>query len=244
MKLWQKLFLSSLSLIIIAIDIVSVTVLSNNHRLLLEREKAHAVREFDYFAASFANALTYEQLRSDKVALTDEDISAIANDLFSRSNRPSAAFKTDGSEVAVSIFPELGITISDQNFIDSVLAGGNNYTVRIFSDEKRSMLTIGSLTEAAGENYLLITATDVSEIYAVKEQQTRFIRQVSIISAAVVSLILLVTTILLLRPLNRLNTYTKAIAGGNYRIRIRKRGSQEFRELAENMNIRLYGCLS
>ncbi len=237
MKLWQKLFLSSLSLIIIAIDIVSVTVLSNNHRLLLEREKAHAVREFDYFAASFANALTYEQLRSDKVALTDEDISAIANDLFSRSNRPSAAFKTDGSEVAVSIFPELGITISDQNFIDSVLAGGNNYTVRIFSDEKRSMLTIGSLTEAAGENYLLITATDVSEIYAVKEQQTRFIRQVSIISAAVVSLILLVTTILLLRPLNRLNTYTKAIAGGNYRIRIRKRGSQEFRELAENMNI-------
>ena len=237
MKLWQKLFLSSLSLIIIAIDIVSVTILSNNHRLLLEREKAHAVREFDYFAASFANALTYEQLRSDKVALTDEDISAIADDLFSRSNRPSAAFKTDGTLVAMNIFNELGIPVSDQEYLNSVLNGNNNYTVRIFSDEGLSLLTIGSLTEAAGENYLLITATDVSEIYTMKEQQTRFIRQVSIISAAVVSLILLVTTILLLRPLSRLNTYTKAIAGGNYRIRIRKRGSQEFRELAENMNI-------
>ena len=237
MKLWQKLFLSSLSLIIIAIDIVSITILSNNHRLMLEREKAHAVREFDYFAASFANALTYEQFRSDKVALTDEDISGIADDLFSRSKRPSAAFRINGSVVAMSVFQDMDIPIDDSDYLGSIISGGSDYTVRIFKGGKASLLTIGSVTEAGGENYILVTATDVSEIYAMKEQQTEFIRQVSIISAAIVSLILLVTTILLLRPLSRLNTYTKAIAGGNYRIRIRKRGSQEFKELAENMNI-------
>ena len=48
---------------------------------------------------------------------------------------------------------------------------------------------------------------------------------------------LLVTVLFMLSPLSRLNTYTKAIAGGNYRIRIRERGSLEFRELAQNMNV-------
>ena len=98
-------------------------------------------------------------------------------------------------------------------------------------------MAVCSTIKVEDKTFLLLTASDVSEIFTLRTKQTNFVRQVGMISAAVISLILLVTVILLLRPLSRLNTYTKAIAGGNYKIRIRKRGSREFRELAENMNI-------
>ena len=98
-------------------------------------------------------------------------------------------------------------------------------------------MAVGSTITTEGMNYSIVTAFDISEIYAMKKKQTDFVRKVSIISAGAISLVLLIAVLLMLSPLNRLNVYTKTIAGGNYRIRIREHGSQEFRELAKNMNI-------
>ena len=68
MKLWQKIFLSSLALIIVAINVISITLLNNSHRLLLEREQTHAINEHEYFTASFSNAVIYAKLADDKIS--------------------------------------------------------------------------------------------------------------------------------------------------------------------------------
>lgn len=98
-------------------------------------------------------------------------------------------------------------------------------------------MTVCSSLNLEGSSYALITSTDISDIYLLRTQQTETVRQISIITAAVISLILLISVIFLLRPLSRINIYTKAIAGGNYNIRIKCRGSIEFCELSENMNV-------
>ena len=84
---------------------------------------------------------------------------------------------------------------------------------------------------------MFVTSNDISEIYILRSQQIETVRQISIITAAIISLILLVSVIILLRPLRRINVYTKAIANGNYNMRLVCKGSIEFCELSKNMNI-------
>ncbi len=239
MKLWQRIFLSSLLLIIVAINIISITLLNNNHKLLLEREQSHAISEYEYFAASFANSAVYERVRSEKILLSDSDIKNVASDIVRSLSRDQAAAAIyDSSKTLVSGNGQDLLELESYNsYIRGINMSGDNYYTRIFDCNGTHYLTVCSVINVEEKDYLLLTASDISEIYTLRNKQTDFIRKVGIISAAIISMMLLLTVILLLRPLSRLNTYTKAIADGNYKIRIRKRGSKEFRELADNMNI-------
>lgn len=240
MKLWQKIFLSSLCLIITAVNVISIVLLNNSHKLLIERERSHAINEYEYFAASFANTVVYERLKADKIMMSEEDVKKIAADIVSsRSQGQSAAavYDSNKSLIESSALPELFELDEFLSYISSIGNSSGNYYIKIFQCGNVHYMTVCSTLKIEDNSYLVLTASDVSEIYALRNQQTDFVRKVSLIAAAIISLILLVTIIFLLRPLSKLNTYTKAIAKGNYKIRIRKKGSHEFRELAENMNI-------
>lgn len=45
MKLWQKIFLSSLSLIIVAVNVIFVMLVNSSHKILIEKEQNHAIRD-------------------------------------------------------------------------------------------------------------------------------------------------------------------------------------------------------
>lgn len=239
MKLWQKIFLSSLFLIIAAVNIISVTILNNSHRLLLEREQTHAISEHEYFEASFSNSVVYSKLADEKIALTSGDIRRIASEVVGGSGRTrdSAIFDSSGTVIAANGMDELLDKITESSFINSIDSSGKKYSVSVYGTDSGHKMAVGSVITTEGMSYSIVTSSDISEIYIMRNKQIDFVRKVSIISAGAISLILLITVLLMLNPLNRLNVYTKAIAGGNYRIRIRERGSQEFRELAQNMNI-------
>ncbi len=239
MKLWQKIFLSSLFLIIVAVNVISVTLLNNSHRLLLEREQTHAINEHEYFAASFSNAVVYAKVADEKIALNPGEIRNIASGIVEGSGRMRDSAVYDSSEqlIAVNGMDEILPDISRSGFISDIDSTGDNYSVSVYGTADGYKLIVGSALSAEGSDYRILTATDISEIYAMKKRQTDFVRKVSVISAGAISLILLVTVLVMLSPLGRLNVYTKEIAEGNYRIRIRPRGSREFRELAGNMNV-------
>ena len=239
MKLWQKIFLSSLFLIIAAVNIISVTLLNNSHRLLLEREQTHAIYEHEFYEASFSNAVVYAKLANEKIALTPNDIRHIATDVVEGSGRmrDSAVFDSSGTVIAVNGMQELLSKLTQSGFIENIDQSKDNYYVSVFNTSNGYKMAVGSAITTEGMSYSVVTAMDISEIYAMKKKQTDFVRKVSVISAGAISFVLLITVLLMLSPLNRLNVYTKTIADGNYRIRIREHGSQEFRELAKNMNV-------
>lgn len=235
MKLWQKIFLSSLMLIILTVNIVSVIILNNSHKLLVEREQSHAVNEHEYSKATFINAVTYEKLITGELALNTYKITLIAIDIVSESKLSTAIYNSDGKMVARNTTDELNAVIRDK-FITAIDTTGEEYGMAVFTVKDKHIMLIGSAVKVEGMTYFLVTASDISEIYTMKEQQSDFIRQVSIGASAIVSLILLIMTIVLLRPLKKLNIYTKAIAGGKYNMRIKRNGSLEFCQLADNMN--------
>ena len=239
MKLWQKIFLSSLFLIIAAVNIISVTLLNNSHRLLLEREQTHAIYEHEFYEASFSNAVVYAKLANEKIALTPNDIRHIATDVVEGSGRmrDSAVFDSSGTVIAVNGMQELLSKLTQSGFIENIDQSKDNYYVLVYNTSNGYKMAVGSAITTEGMSYSVVTAMDISEIYAMKKKQTDFVRKVSVISAGAISFVLLITVLLMLSPLSRLNVYTKTIADGNYRIRIREHGSQEFRELAKNMNV-------
>ena len=240
MKLWQRIFLSSLCLIILVVNVISITLLNNSHRLILEREQSHAISEYEYFAASFANSAVYERLRSGKLLLGDESIKTIAEDIVrSGVQGKSAAAIYSGSRqlIARSKLPELFTLDEFNRYIEVLKFSGDEYKLRVFESGSTHYMTVCSKLTVEEKPFIIVRVSDVSEIYTLRSRQRDFVRRVGMVSAGAVSLILLVTVMLLLRPLSRLNMYTKAIAAGDYKLRIRQRGSREFRELAGNMNV-------
>ena len=238
MKLWQKIFISSLVLIITAVNVISVTLLEKSHRMLINREQTHAVNEHEFFAAAFSNAAVYEKTAYDKIALDLADIEAIAEKVVAEgSAQNTAVYSSSHQLIAQKELDRLIPLIDSSNFTLDTDPAGDNYSVSVFNTGESYEMAVCSAVKIENITCYVVTAVDISDIYYMKNEQTGFIRRISIISAGAISLILLITVLTLLRPLNRLNVYTKAIAGGNYKIRISEKGSQEFRELAQNMNI-------
>ena len=114
------------------------------------------------------------------------------------------------------------------DFLDYINKSGEEYGIKIFTSDGKKIMIIGTAENIEDMIFYIVTTYDISEIYTLKEEQSNFVRQISIGASAVISLILLVMTIILLRPLKRLNIYTKVIADGEYNIRIKRKGSPEF----------------
>ncbi|MDE5853630.1 MAG: HAMP domain-containing histidine kinase [Ruminococcus sp.] len=234
MQLWQKIFLSSLVLIIVAVNIVSITLLNNSHKLIIEREQSHAINEHESFIQLFKNA-TVSERPNNVLVLNQYDIVKIAVSVVN-SQQSKCAIYGEGKEPAGrNISNNLNYLICE-SFLDNINKTGNEYGIKIFTDDESKIMVIGSAVSVEDMTFFIVTTSDISEIYTLKEQQSNFVRQISIVASAFISLILLIMTIVLLQPLKRLNIYTKAIAGGEYNVRIKRKGSLEFRQLAENMN--------
>lgn len=235
MKLWQKIFLSSLTLIILTVNIVSITLLNNSHRLIIEREQSHNINEHEYFTASLKNAVTYEKSASGTLLLNLYDITKFTVNMINNQQLKCAVYTEEKSSVAKNITNGLNMMICD-DFLDYINKSGEEYGIKIFTSDENKVMVIGTAENIEDMTFYIVTTYDISEIYTLKEEQSNFVRQISIGASAVISLILLVMTIILLRPLKRLNIYTKVIADGEYNIRIKRNGSLEFCQLAENMN--------
>lgn len=238
MKLWQKIFLSSLMLIIAVMNIVSITLLGNSHHLIIEREQSHAVNEHEYLTSTFINTVTYEKLSQEALTIKLTKIDKAAEyTVNSMSRNINSAIYYDTQASAAIKMPNKLNKLIHEELLDNIDLSCEEYTILTLESEDKQFMTVGSAIQLDGELYYIVTASDITEIFRLHNSQSDFVREISIISSAVISLILLIITITLLKPLNRLNVYTKAIAGGQYNIRILKKGSREFCELADNMNI-------
>ena len=81
MKLWQKIFLCSFALMIVVIDVTSTIIISNNHRMNMEREESKAISEYEHCASTIVNRLVYERLKRDEILLNPEQIPEILVDM-------------------------------------------------------------------------------------------------------------------------------------------------------------------
>ena len=72
MKLWQKIFLWSLVIVMIAVSATNVILLRNNFQLALDRQVANTRSEHEYLISNMKNRMAVERQKSEEILLTEE----------------------------------------------------------------------------------------------------------------------------------------------------------------------------
>ena len=104
MKLWQKIFISTLLLVILAVDVTAVLLLTNNHRLTVERERERSASEHAYITASLKDYVLYTRLRDNRILLNEEETLAAVRSALQTGgkNRKNGMSLYNGTVQAVS----------------------------------------------------------------------------------------------------------------------------------------------
>ncbi|MGI6264682.1 MAG: ATP-binding protein [Acutalibacteraceae bacterium] len=237
MKLWHKVFLASLALILLAVNVTAGVILVSSHRLTLQREQEQAVSQYRYLAATLQNRVVYERLRRGRPILPDAEVDALLSTLVA---------SRVGGDSGVAIAHDQGAMLTKwqadplaEAFVTTVREStADSDTVRITvieQDECRYVLVGGPVTLEATRHFLF-TVTDVTAVYDTLSGQLRFVRLISVAFASVIGGILMLIVWRLLSPLHRIHETMQAIAEGDYRRRVPEKGGREFRELAKNIN--------
>ena len=234
MKLWQKIFLSALALIILAIDITAGVLLASNHRLMIEREQGKAAERHYYLTATIQNRMVYERLRQKKLLLTAETIDGILRSMVSSQQQDIDGVAVFRDDTEVSSYQSAPLTAA---FREQVLQSEDDTPLSLILDyEEHAYILTGSPVTMQGVRYTVFTLSDISAVYDTLDSQLQFVRFVSLAFACLIGIVLILVVFRLLSPLNRINTSIRRIAAGQYKLRLPEKGGQEFRRLSQNVN--------
>lgn len=234
MRLWQKILLISLIFVLGAVESTAFIVLSHDFSMTVERERERGVSEHNYLAATISNQVIYSRIVGDKVLLTSEEIAVVIDDVVSEMARSvdGAVVELQGSPISSFAMEEL---YDLEAFRAQAEENGDCVTV-ISGVGADTCLYVSSGINLEGTRYQLYTAMDMGEIYQDYDEQLVFVRNLGLVLAVGIAVILMAVQFTLLGPLTKVNKGLRAIARGNYALRIEEKGSAEFRELAGNIN--------
>lgn len=122
----------------------------------------------------------------------------------------------------------------DITFITSIDKGMRSY--RIVQSEGRHYFQAVSHISVSDRDLYVETLTDISEIYSSRDSYCGIFRIILLVVAMVSSLVLVVFSKFLTRPLERLSGAAREIAEGNFSKRVETSGTGEIRELSESFN--------
>lgn len=226
MKLWQKIFLYTMILVMLAVSITSILLLKTSFSIAMDQKKKSVYSEHEFLITSFKSMMLTERLKANAIVLDEHTMYGFMAQTFGDSSNGVAFL--DGDKEAVYVNKEM--VIPDE-LLD--LAGNGETYMQV----QQYQLYTASSEILEGKNYYIITENDIGDVVKIHENMLYEIQIISISCSVAIAFILLGVVKILLYPLKRVNEGTREIAQGNYRKRIQTRGHDELSELAQNMNI-------
>lgn len=234
MKLWQKVFLWTLALVILAINITAIFLVFNTHKIIIKKSEATALDNHEYIVEEVKNGVINKRLKRGGVFLSTNEVLEVAKEKKGSENE---------SDFGISIYIDNKRVLergsfseeSERMVMNSIVNMKNNFW-SINQSENNASVVVGSEVIIEGKFYKFITNHDITNIYELYENQMKIVRSVGLVSAVVIAWILLIIVRSLLYPLEKVNESTNEIAKGHYEKRIEVKGSDEISQLAGNMN--------
>lgn len=232
MKLWQKIFLLTLTLVMAAISLTSILLIRNNHQLLVEREKNDAVYEHRYLIAFMQNNVAYEQLRQNKLQLSQDELLGIFQKAPGSQSSIGFSVYQNGSRIYTV---KAGHAQAETALLRKAFSSGRVYTETVDQDRK-TVLLVASVAMIQSQKYTIISAYDVTSVYQLLQEQIDRVKWINVFCAVVIAVILLIFVHILLFPLQKVNEGMRRIAQGTYDEKVTVKSGDELAELAGNMN--------
>lgn len=240
MKFSQKIFLISFILIIIVINIIGIVMINYTYKLNIEKEIEKSISQ--------TNNIMHEL-----TVYSSYDLSTVANnylknginvDVYINGQRSYTNLKSEDSQIAEGLLTtedkikeEVLSTDTEKikaeaNYINTNITENNSYVEYMDSyiiDDKLFM-------KLKRQNYILITLSSISEANNMKQEQTNFFIELSVISSFIIALLLSITVSFLTRKIKKLDKAVSKIKQGNYNIKLTKLGNDEIGNFGNSFN--------
>ncbi|MCL2632774.1 MAG: HAMP domain-containing histidine kinase, partial [Coriobacteriia bacterium] len=231
MKLWQKIFLTTLTLVIVLVNSISLIILKSNHDLALQREQQTALTRHNYLRNEILNYVANTQLSERTITLSPEQMDTLFKEVFDSQS---------GNElIGASLYLEQSRihSVNDPGFsIEETLLHEQDYSFTITRQDDRVFIFVVSSPEFNGQAYQLITFYDITSTYQLFDATFNRARVIGIFSALFISGVLLLMVQALLKPLRDLSNTTREISSGSLEKRVLVRGNDELAEVAFDFN--------
>ncbi|MCL2224149.1 MAG: HAMP domain-containing histidine kinase [Defluviitaleaceae bacterium] len=148
-------------------------------------------------------------------------------DIFSPEPFRFAALLDESGQVVFSNFPQ------EKGFSLMETVSGNNYAMRF--ENIGGAVHIVVCGRAAGK--YLFTASDISGVIAHRQQMLQNFAGIYFFTLVLGMVLMLIFSVIIVRPVKKMNTVAAKIAQGNYRERLQFYGRDEIGELAHSFNL-------
>lgn len=238
MKLWQKVSLTALVFVMLAIQLTQFLVLERSFENSITRERQLAVSAHEALSASLSNHAAYQRLKANKLLLSTGEIADLLE------NTVTADISTASAIVVLlngEIVMEAGTNIfrSTDGYDLLALTPGEEVSegkAVICDLDGSTYLMIASTVRLEMMPYVLYTAYDITDVYATREQDLSSARTTGLLCGTAISAALLMLVWIFLHPLKVSVRTIGEIANGNYSLRVPERGSAELKTLARSIN--------
>ncbi|WP_252229012.1 MULTISPECIES: HAMP domain-containing sensor histidine kinase [unclassified Clostridium] len=240
MKLWQKIYIFSLLLLIVTLNIAGFILIQKLHNNLLEKEVEKCLSEQKIVSSEFRiNSLALQKIYYLNTA---PDINMSISTLMSEYN--SLLDREDGQHGDIEIldkqnkvlYSDVKFPISDEKQeLENLSVGKTNYIIKTL--DGKQYLYVSSLVNAYNVPIKIHYAKDISNIYIEKINQYALFMKLDILICSLFAIFMFFVSRLITKPINTLIDSTQKISLGQYSERVRIKSKDEFNVLSNHFNL-------
>lgn len=234
MKLWQKIFLWSLLIVMVSVSTIGILLLKNDFSTTIENQTENTISTHHYMVSNINNRVITKRMQSNSILLSSKEVISVLEEIFQNTDDNSmiVALINNYNE---TIYNNKPLKISEEFF--NTITTEELVCTQIVNSDNRTRLIVASPISIEKQDYIFVTSTDISDIYDTYHKQFEYIKRMCILLSLSGAILLVIILKILLKPLAKLNNTTRAIANGDYTKRITIHSYDELGELSKNMNI-------
>ncbi len=238
MRLWQKIFLTTLALMVLSTTLVSVLLLKTSRDALWQREGQRAVTQQRYLAGILRAGVVSRRLQLGLVQLEEDEARQTAVQVLSQQATDSylsGIVLLDSAGAALYDSMPRGLSplpVSEEDGPDATV-----YALRRgLDDDEQWCLVCAMPITLESVAFRLGAAYDVTSLQRELSAQAERTVLLCLGSSFAGAALLMVLVWFLLRPLAALDRSARRVASGRYSERLDESGSDELAALARDMN--------
>lgn len=239
MKLWLKIYLFSLLLLIFTLNIAGFILIQKLHNDLLEKEVEKCLTEQKFVSSELRiKSMSLQKIYLDNSVEINTSISTLISEYSSSIDRE--AEQQGDIEILDShdkiLYSDMKFPISNEKEeLENLSMGTTKYIIRTL--DNKQYLYVSSLVNAYNVPIKIHYAKDVSNIYIEKMTQYALFMKLDVLICSLFAVFMFFISRLITKPINTLIASTQKISLGKYSERVNIKSKDEFNVLSNNFNL-------
>lgn len=226
MKFRYKVLITNLILLSVSLGLVGYLMIHKNFELAKETQISNAVIQNNLVQSSVEYEVLQALNREESVKGALPDIGAQVSSGMRAENVTFFIYYGDKL-----VYNETEENANLKKVWEAQQEDGNkNYA--IFEEDGHYYIYVTAASKVGDENLCMISRSDVSDAYALRDREIRYFRLILFICLMIESLLIYVISRYLTRPLEQLNRVAEEITNGSYETRITVKSQDEVGLLA------------